>query len=146
MSRGTALRLELRPSWRLAAALTLVHAAGAAGVVAVVPGAAGVTVGALLLALGALAVWGRALLRSRGAVRAVELAGDGAATLELADGRRLEGRVAGRRHVTALWVILPVRGAARRSLLVAADMLAPGAFRQLRLWALWGRVARQAGA
>jgi hypothetical protein len=25
---------------------------------------------------------------------------------------------------------------------VAADMLAPAEFRQLRLWALWGRVAR----
>jgi signal recognition particle GTPase len=39
-------------------------------------------------------------------------------------------------------VTLPLRGTPRRTLLVAADMLAPAAFRQLRLWALWGRVTR----
>lgn len=147
MSRGPLLRLELRPSRGLAAALGLVHAAGAASVLGVAgTGAAGLALAALLLGLGAATIRDRALLRGRGAVRAIELAGEGAATLELADGRRLAGRVGGRRHVSRLWVTLPLRGAPRRTMLVAADMLAPAAFRQLRLWALWGTAARGGAA
>lgn len=141
MNGGPVLRLELRASRALAAALALVHGAAAACVVAVAPGYPSLALAALLLALGAAAAWKRALLRGRSAPRSVELAAEGAATLELADGRRLPGRIANRRHVTPLWVTLPFRGASRRTLLIAADMLAPDKFRQLRLWALWGRVA-----
>ena len=146
MSRGPLLRLELRPSRALAAALALLHIAAALCALATVPGTPGSALAALFLALGAVAAWQRALLRGHGAVRAIELGAEAAATLELADGRRLTGSVAARRHVTSLWVTLPLRGAPRRTLLVAADMLAPGAFRQLRLWALWGRVARGGSA
>lgn len=146
MSRGPLLRLELRPSRALAAALGLVHVAAALCVVAVLSGYAGWALAALLLALGAVSTWQRALLRGRTAVRAIELGAEAAATLELADGGRLAGRVAGRRHVSRLWVTLPLRGAPHRTLLVTADMLAPAAFRQLRLWALWGRAARGARA
>lgn len=142
MNGGPVLRLELRASRALTAALTLVHCAAAACVVAVAPGYPALVLAALLLALGAGAAWKRALLRGRTAPRGIELAAEGAATLELADGRRLPGRVANRRHVTPLWVTLPFHGASRRTLLIAADMLAPDKFRQLRLWALWGRVAR----
>jgi hypothetical protein len=146
LSRGPVLRLELRASRALAAALALVHGAGALCFVLLIPGYAGLAGGGLLLALGAAAAWNRALLRGRHAVRTIELADEGATTLELADGRRLSGHAAGRRHVSALWVMLPLRGALRRNLLVPADMLAPAAFRQLRLWALWGRAARGGGA
>ena len=142
MSRGPLLRLELRPSRALAAALALLHVSAALCALATFPGTPGSALAALFLALGAVAAWQRALLRGRGAVRAIELGAEAAATLELADGRRLTGSVAERRHVSSLWVTLPLRGAPRRTLLVAADMLAPAAFRQLRLWALWGRVAR----
>ena len=146
MSRGPLLRLELRPSRALAAALALLHVAAALCALAAFPGIAGPALAALLLALGAVAAWQRALLRGRSAVRAIELGTEAAATLELADGRRLAGSVAARRHVSPLWVTLPLRGAPHRTLLVMADMLAPAAFRQLRLWALWGRVARGARA
>ena len=142
MSRGPLLRLELRPSRALAAALALLHVSAALCALATFPGTPGSALAALFLALGAVAAWQRALLRGRGAVRAIELGAEAAATFELADGRRLTGSVAARRHVSSLWVTLPLRGAPRRTLLVAADMLAPAAFRQLRLWALWGRVAR----
>ena len=74
-------------------------------------------------------------------MRALELPEDGTATLELADGSRVAARVARRRHVGAWWVTLPLQGAPWRTVLVAADMLAPAEFRRLRLWALWGRVA-----
>jgi hypothetical protein len=135
-----ALRLELRASRALAGALALVHGVGALCVLAVVPGYAGAALALLLLALGAATARDRALLRARGSLRALELGEGGAATLELADGRRLAGRVGERRHVGSWWVALPFEGEARRNIIVARDMLAPVEFRSLRLWALWGRV------
>ena len=141
MSGSPVLRLHLRASRALAIALALVHGAAAACVLAVAPGYPALALAVLLLALGAVATWNRALLRGRSSVRALELSAQGAATLELANGRRLSCRVASRRHVSPLWVTLPLRGASPRTMLVAADMLAPASFRQLRLWALWGRLA-----
>lgn len=135
-----ALRLELRASRVLAGALALVHGAGAACLAAIVPGHAGAILALFLLALGAVTARDRALLRARGSVRALELGESGAATLELADGRRLTARVGRRRHVGPWWVALPLEGGSRRSIVVARDMLPPAAFRSLRLWALWGRV------
>jgi hypothetical protein len=70
----------------------------------------------------------------------LELAGEKAA-LELANGRRLEGAVSPRRHVSRLAVFLPLGGAARRTLLVTSDMLDAESFRALRIWALWGGVS-----
>ncbi len=134
------LRLELRASRALAGALALVHGAAAIALVAALPGPAGAALGLLVLALGGMAAWDRALLRSRNAVRALELAEDGFATLALADGRRLAARIGPRRHIGPWWVALALTGAPRRSLLVVRDMLAPAEYRYLRLWALWGRV------
>jgi len=134
------LRLELRASRTLALVLVLLHAAAAICLLIILPGYAGVSLALLVLALGGAAARDRALLRAPGSVRALELADDGAATLELADGRRLAGRVSPRRHVGAWWVVLPVSGGVRRSLLVHRDMLPAADFRVLRLWALWGRV------
>lgn len=137
-------RLELRPSRELAVALALVHAAAATGVLVASPGYAGMLLAGLVLALGASAVWSRAWLSSPSSVRFLELAEDGVATFELADGRRIATRVAGRRYVGRAWVSLPLLGAQRRTLLVVRDMLEPAAFRRLRLWALWGRLPRAA--
>jgi hypothetical protein len=137
-------RLELRPSRALAIALALVHGAAAAGVLAALPGYAGLLLAALVLALGAAAVWSRAWLGAPSAVRVLELAEGGMATLELADGRRVAARVAGRRYVGRAWVGLPLTGAPHRTLLVVRDMLEPAAYRRLRLWALWGRLPRAA--
>lgn len=134
------LRLQLCASRALAGALVLVHAAGAAFLVALVPGMPGIALALLLLALGGVVARDRALLRAPGSVRALELGDGGAATLELADGRRFPGRVGARRHVSSCWVALPLAGASRRSLVVVRDMLPPAEFRSLRLWALWGRV------
>lgn len=135
-----AVRLELRASRALAGALALVHGAGAVCLAAVIPGHAGMALALLLLALGGAAARDRALLRARGSVRALELEGDGVATLELADGRRLAARVGRQRHIGPWWVALPLAGVSRRSLIVVHDMLPPAEFRRLRLWALWGRV------
>jgi len=134
------LRLELRGSPALAAALVLAHAAAAACIATVLAGPWGWALAVLVLALGAAAAWDRALLRAGRSVRVIELSAGGQAALGLADGRRLQRGVAARRHVCRWWVTLPVRGPAGRTLLVARGMLAEGDFRRLRLWALWGRV------
>ena len=52
----------------------------------------------------------------------------------------------GPRTVSRFLVALPLAGAARRSMLVTADMLDPEGFRLLRLWALWGRLPGVASA
>lgn len=144
MSEAPALRLELRASRLMAATLLLAHLAAGACLAAVLPGAAAVGAGVLLVLLGAAVTWDRALLRGRGSVRGLELRTDGAAAFTLADGQRLEGTVAPRRNVNPWWVTLPLRGASRRVLVVARDMLPPEEFRRLRMWALWGRVAKAA--
>lgn len=141
MSARPVLHLRLRASRALTGALMLVHGAAAACVLAAAPSAAGLTLAALLLCLGGVASWDRALLRGRRSVRVLELSEDGTATLELANGSRVAARVALRRHVSAWWVTLPLQGAPWRTVLVAADMLVPAEFRRLRLWALWGRVS-----
>jgi hypothetical protein len=135
-----ALRLELHASRVLAGTLALVHGAGAACLAFFVPGVPGTALAVLVLALGVATARDRALLRAHGSVRALELGMDGAATLELVDGRRLASRVCARRHVGPWWVALPLESESRRTLVVARDMLTPGEFRTLRLWALWGRV------
>ena len=139
----TRLRLELRASRALASAVLLVHGAGAAAALLTLPGVLAPGLAATLLVLGAAALWRGALLRAPGSVRAVELAEDGAVGLELASGARAAGRIAPRRHVSPWWVVLPVQSS-RRVVLVTRDMLAPGDFRRLRLWALWGRVPASA--
>jgi hypothetical protein len=44
--------------------------------------------------------------------------------------------------VTRYWIALGLRSPRRRSLFIAAGMLAPQASRLLRLWALWGKLPR----
>jgi len=133
----SAQRFELSPSPRLACLIVLLHAAAAACALVALPAAWGAALAAGLLALGLASAWSRALLRSPRSVRAIELREAGA-TLELRDGGRIACELGPRRYVSRLLVSLPVRGALRRTVLVTADMLAAGAFRRLRLWALWG--------
>jgi hypothetical protein len=139
-----ACRLELRGSRALAGALLLVHAAGAACVLAALPGPGGWALALLLVLLGGTAVRARALLRARHSIRAVELGPGGEAVLERADGQRRVRRVSARRHVGPWWVALPYADAPGRGLLIARDMLDRDDFRRLRLWALWGRVPEAA--
>ena len=139
-----ALRLELRGSRVLAGALLLAHAAGAACVLAVLPGVGGGALALVLVILGGAAAWERGLLRARHSVRAVELGPEGQAVLERADGQRRPRRLSVRRHVGPWWVALPYADAPGRGLLVTQDMLGAADFRRLRLWALWGRVPRAA--
>ena len=145
MSELRRLRLELAPSPRLALAIVALHGLAAACVVLLIPGAAGLALGAALGALGLAAAWARALLRSSLSVRALELEGPESVWLELANGERLSAQVSRRRHVGRLAVTLPILRPVRRTVLVSRDMLRGDSFRLLRIWALWGRLPGVAG-
>lgn len=140
------LRLQLRASPSLAGAVLLLHAIAAACIAAVVPGIWGGVLAALVAVLGAVTAWDRALLRSARSARVLELYPGAKAALVLADGSRLEASVAVRRNVSPWWVTLPLDGHARRTLLLARDMLPADDFRRLKIWALWGRVPAVAAA
>ena len=118
------------------------HGAAAACVLAVM-GVSGAILALALLSLGAAAAWSRALLRSSGSVRALEVGP--ALTIQLACGERIAAEVAARRYVSRLAVTLPLRRP-RRTILVTADMMAAPDFRRLRIWALWGRLPGVAAA
>jgi hypothetical protein len=132
-------RLELSRSWVLATVILALHAAAALSVLAVMRTALGYALAAALLALGAAAAWARALHGSRRSVRAIELSGN-EMVLELRDATRHAAEPGARLHVSRMMVALQVRRPVRRTILVTRDMLDADLFRQLRLWALWGKL------
>jgi hypothetical protein len=133
------LRLELAPSFLLAAALIALHAAAALCLALALPGAGGLAGAAALVALGAAAAWRGALLRAASSVRALELAAQ-KLEVQLASGESFAAEVAERRYVGRYMVVLPLRRPMRRTLLVTRDMADAESFRRLRIWALWGKV------
>ena len=123
----------------LAAAILVLHLLAAACVAAVMPGPAGWVLGALLMALGVVLAWSRALLRSASSVRALEIAGP-QLEIQLASGESFAAEVAERRYVGRFVVTLPLRRPMRRTILVTRDMVHGDLFRRLRIWAVWGRL------
>jgi hypothetical protein len=142
---GATLRLELRPSWRLAGLIAGLHAIAGASIFVAIPTAPGALLGMLFLVLGVVAAWDRALLRGRRSPRALLVSADATLAVELADRTRCNAGE-GPRTVNRFLVALPLEGATRRSALVVPDMLGPAHFRLLRLWALWGRLPGVASA
>jgi hypothetical protein len=102
-------------------------------------GFSGMALAALILALGAVSAWDRALLRCAHSPRAIEIAPSGAAVVVLANGDTLAVRAVRGIGVTRHWVALGPLSLVGRGVLVTAGMLGPAAARLLRLWALWGR-------
>ena len=98
--------------------------------------------GVALFALGLAAARSRALLSSPKSLRVLQLGGE-EALVELADGTRIQVRIAPRRYVTSRVVALSIIAPARRTVLITAGMLDADDFRRLRLWALWGRLPRR---
>lgn len=134
------LRIDLSPSRRLAAAIVTVHCGAGACAGLVLAGPAGILLGALIAGLGVAAARDRALLRGRRSVRALQIQGKDRVTMELANAELVPIRIGSQRYVSRLGVILRTSDSMRRTIIVARDMLDPGAFRALRLWALWGRL------
>jgi uncharacterized membrane protein YphA (DoxX/SURF4 family) len=139
-----ALRLELKPSRALAAAIVAAHAAAALAAYMTIPGALAPVLAGLLLVLGLATAWSRALLAAATSIKVIELA-TAQAAIELATGERLSAEVAARRYVTRYLVALPLSAPFRRTLLVTADMLDREEFRRLRIWALWNRLPAARG-
>ena len=101
----------------------------------------GISLALLVLILGALSAWDRALLRGTRSPRAIEFQPSGTAALVLASGESLPVRAVQGIGVTRHWVALAALSFAGRNLLVTEGMLGTAGARQLRLWALWGRPA-----
>ena len=93
----------------------------------------------LILALGSVSAWDRALLRGAHSPRAIEIGATGTAMVVLASGEAIAVRALGGMGVTRHWVALAPATPAGHSMLVTAGMLGPAGARILRLWALWGR-------
>lgn len=115
------------------------------------PGLPGTALAFLTLALGSVAAWDRALLRGSRSPRAIDLSASGAGivgVIVLASGETIGVRALGGIGVTRHWVALRSGTGtfSRRGVLVTAGMLGPAAFRNLRLWALWGRTPGMAVA
>ena len=136
---SAAARFKLSPSPLLAAGILAAHGAAAVAVCLVMRGWAAAGLAMALFLLGAAAAWSRALLRSPSSVRAIQVGGE-QPVFELATGESLSATVGDRRYVTRFVVALPLGSPLSRTLLVTADMLGPGEFRRLRLWALWSRL------
>jgi hypothetical protein len=143
LSAARPVRIELVPSYRLAAALCCAHAVAAASVLLVLPTGIGLLLAVAFAALGVAAAWSRALLRARGSVHAIELA-DERIMLHLRDGRTQRVEISARRYVSRWLVTLPLRSPMRRTLLITADMVRGDLFRVLRIWATWGRTPAMA--
>jgi len=146
LSSERTLRIDLKPSRALAAAIVGVHSAAGVCAGALLEDAAGVCLGVLIVGLGLAAAWDRALLLGRRSLRALRAEGKGRLTLELANGALVPLRVGTRRYVSRLVVVLPAAASMRRTIIVTGDMLDPDSFRALRLWALWGQVPGPAPA
>jgi hypothetical protein len=130
----------LSPSRSLACLIFCLHAGAALCILTISTAWTGIMAALLLTGLGAVSAWDRALLRSKTAPAAIELHPDGRAACVLAEGSAVAVIAVGGNGVTRGWVALRLASGRRRSLLVVAGMLPPAAFRQLRLWALWGRL------
>lgn len=139
MSGTPPLRLRLRASLVLTLLTLAAHAAAALTLLALLPLAEGLCAAGLLVALGAIALWERTLLRSARAVFALEVGGEGGLAVWLRDGRRICAISINRRYVSRWMVVLELarHSALRRTILLSRDMLPAEDFRQLRLWALW---------
>lgn len=136
------LRLELTASPGLAVMILAVHLGAAGCFLTVLTGWHGVALSVLIAALGGIAAWDRALLRSPYSPRALEFLRDGTAKCLLANGESAVLQPLKGSAVTRYWVAFGLGSPRRRSLFIAAGMLAPQAMRLLRLWALWGKLPR----
>ncbi len=95
---------------------------------------------ALILVLGGVSAWDRALLRGARSPRAIEILSSGGLVVVLANGETPGMSATRGIGVTRHWVALRSPSILGRSVLVTAGMLDPAALRMLRLWALWGRI------
>jgi toxin CptA len=144
---STTLRVWLRPSRTLAAAIALAHLAALATAVAALPGAAAAVVAAGV-ALSAIGHLREALHRAPQAVTGLELSADGRVAVADPSGDWLTARVRSVAVPVPWLAVVTLRDALgqRRAAVVLPDALDREAFRRLRVWLRWGTAAGPAGA
>jgi toxin CptA len=143
-----ALRLKLRPSWRLAALLLLLNAAALAAVwVLMFPLWIRLAIAGALIAALIQALRRSALLLSPNAIVELGCTDDGRLDLIQRDGECLEAEVLPDTAVYRAAVLLRVRVGGRRSarsIVVFPDSAAPQELRRLRVWLRWKRPVSRA--
>jgi toxin CptA len=144
---STTLRVWLRPSWTLVAAIALAHLAALATAVAALPGAAAAVVAAGV-ALSAIGHLREALHRAPQAVTGLELSADGRVAVADPSGDWLTARLRSVAVPVPWLAVVTLRDALgqRRAAVVLPDALDREAFRRLRVWLRWGTAAGPAGA
>jgi toxin CptA len=139
------LKIAIGPSRRLALLLCLVHAAAVGACLVVTMPA--LATAALIVFIGvscAVSVYGPALLRSPGAVVALEAKDDGALSFQTRRGEWYQGTLLGSSFVAPYLAVLNLRCESSRRIhhvVILPDSAATEAFRQLRIWMRW-RTAR----
>src|SRR5882672_4456749 len=144
MSAVLALRLDLKPSHRLASLLVVAHGLALASAWVSLAGWAGYLAAVAILVSLVYSV-ARALHRVGASTVALELREDGHASWRDRDGRWQEG-ILGRNHfVSAALVILELEpgGRGRKWIALMADSTSPEDFRRLRVWLRWRRSPRE---
>ena len=122
-----------------AGVILAVHMTAAACILTTMTGSTGIWLAVLILALGGVSAWNRALLRGARSPRAIEISALGTAKVVLASGDSVAVRAVRGMGVTRYWVSLTSLSLTGRSMIVTAGMLGAESARILRLWALWGR-------
>src|SRR5712691_6280630 len=140
MSDTSALRFDLKPSFKLAGLLAVAHvlALGAAWVSLAGWPQALVGLGVLLSGAGCLA---EVLQRSSRAVLSLELREDGRASWRDRNDRWHEGRLGNEHFVSTAFVVLRLDQTARgrKWLVLMGDSARPEDLRRLRVWLRWRR-------
>ena len=143
-----ALRVHLRPSRSLAAALVAAHVASACALIPL-DLATGVKLAiAALLALAlARTLWCTVLLRDPRAVVAVALLEEECVEVMTRDGEWHQARLLGTTYVTPLLTVLNLQlGARRRArhVVIVPDSAHPAQLRRMRVWLRWAYVPENA--
>ena len=136
------LYVALKPSRRFALGLGLAHLAAAAAIVATgLPLWLALAAGSALLVHGVVVIARTALLRSRGAVVALEAGRGETLPFMTRDGVWHEGRILGSTYVAPYLTVLNISDYGSRRAYhvpIMPDGIDPEDFRRLRVWLRWG--------
>lgn len=135
-----ALRLDLKPSYRLAGLLAAAHGLALAAAWVSLAGWGGY-LAAVAILISLVHSVARVLHRSGASTIALELREDGRASWRNRDGRWHEGRPGRNHFVSAALVVLELEpeGGGRKWMVLIEDSASPQDFRRLRVWLRWRR-------
>ena len=143
------LKIAIRPSRRLTLLLSLAHAAALGACLAAdMPVALKLFVVLLIGLSCAHALYDAALLRSRKAIVALEIADDGVLTFQMRSGEWRRGILLDSSFVAPYLTVLNLKTDGTRlarHVVVMADSVAAEEYRRLRVWLRWRKTAAADG-